>query len=216
MGTCCIAWAQGFATNRNSAGTVLQGSIYVDAATLKPIVQFRPEQYTSDPVKLEGLMDTQHQWGKATTATILHLIDIGVVTAANWDQWDVFAAAQLHLANVFARRGNWGGFLAGNHASWVAMYERGLPPDADNGRIDLLECLPYLNWQSRGSNSSGHGVGGGGGGSGAGGGGGGRGGSGAGGSGCGNSGGDKGTICRNFKAKGSCQWGNTCRFRHAQ
>jgi uncharacterized membrane protein YgcG len=128
----------------------------------------------------------------------------------------VFAAAQLHLANVFARRGNWGGFLAGNHASWVAMYERGLPPDADNGRIDLLEWLPYLNWQSRGSNSSGHGTGGGGGGSGAGGGGGGKGGSGAGGSGGSNSGGDNGTICRNFKAKGSCQWGDTCRFRHAQ
>ena len=51
--------------------------------------------------------------------------------------------------------GNWGGFLAANHKAWMAMWDRGIPPDADVGRVDLVELLPYLSWQGRGAAGSG-------------------------------------------------------------
>jgi hypothetical protein len=127
---------QHFAEQRGRPG-MLPGTVSLDALTMRPLVQFKPETYTTKPAKLVEKMPTQQAWMEATQDTIAHLVGAGVVTDATWGQWDVFCATQMHLANYFLLKQNWGGFLAGNHACWVAMWARGLQPDADNGVLPV-------------------------------------------------------------------------------
>lgn len=66
-------------------------------------------------------------------------------------QWEVFWCAWERLSQLFLAHHNWGGFLAANHKAWLAMHECSLPPDADYGRVNMLELLQYLSWQPSGS-----------------------------------------------------------------
>lgn len=178
-------------------------------ASGKQHYQLQHTQLTADPSKLAKLMDSSQKFAAAQRACLRDMAKAGYVTADSIPKWEVFWCAWERLAEVFSQRGNWGGFLAANHKAWLAMYERGLPPDADYGRVDFLELLPYMSWQpfsgaaSTHSNSGGSGGGGsGGGGSG----------SGSGGSGAGGSKGSS-ELCRLFQ-KGECTRGAACRFKH--
>jgi hypothetical protein len=162
----------------------------------RQLLQLQNTNVTSDPAKLAKLMDTPHKFAAAQRACLRAMAEARLVTMETIPQWEVFWCAWERLSEFFTARGNWGGFLAANHKAWVAMYERGLPPDADYGRIDMLELLPYMSWQQHGgmgggSSSSGGGA---------------KGGS------SGNSGAGA-EQCRMFQ-QGTCTRGAACRFKH--
>jgi chemotaxis protein histidine kinase CheA len=160
---------------------------------------------TADPAKLAKAMPNSQVFNAAQKRCMRAMVKPGYITLETIPKWEVFVCAWERLAEVFGQRDNWGGFLAANHKAWVAMWERGLPPDTDAGRIDMLEVLPHLNWQPH-AGGPGGGVGGGGqGGSSSGNGRPGQGGSGG--------GGPSAEPCRLFR-DGKCRYGDKCHYKH--
>ncbi|WIA34933.1 hypothetical protein OEZ86_013216 [Tetradesmus obliquus] len=103
-------------------------------------------------------------WERAFLETLRAMARRGLVTLETLPRWQVHFAAWQALSEQFQLLKNWGGFLAANHKVWMAMWERGLPPDADGGRVDVCLVMPYLLWrpQQHGSGSGGSGGSGGG------------------------------------------------------
>jgi uncharacterized membrane protein YgcG len=167
----------------------------------RQVLQLQNTQLSSDPQKLQKLMDSPIKFSQAQRACMRAMAEAGFITMDTIPQWEVFWCAWERLSELFLARHNWGGFLAANHKAWLAMYERGLPPDADYGRIDMIELLQYISWQPYG------GAGGSGGSAGS--------GSGSGRGGSSGSGASKGgEPCHLFQA-GKCTRGAACRYAHA-
>jgi len=103
----------------------------------------QPASLSSDPSKLAKLLPNQLVFCRATTKCLLQMVEDGWITAATLPLWEVFVAAWERLAVAFSEKNNWPGFLAANHKAWMAMWEEGLPPDADYGRIDVIMLLRY-------------------------------------------------------------------------
>lgn len=108
---------------------------FVDSSG-RQVLQLQSANITADPAKLVKLMDIPHKFTAAQRACIRAMAEAGLITTESMPRWEVFWCAWERLSEYFTARGNWGGFLAANHKAWVAMSERGLPPDADYGRSD--------------------------------------------------------------------------------
>ncbi|WIA22170.1 hypothetical protein OEZ85_004504 [Tetradesmus obliquus] len=119
---------------------------------------------TQEPAKLVEKMPHPGVWERAFLETLRAMARRGLVTLETLPRWQVHFAAWQALSEQFQLLKNWGGFLAANHKVWMAMWERGLPPDADGGRVDVCLVMPYLLWrpQQHGSGSGGSGGSGGG------------------------------------------------------
>uniref|UniRef100_A0A383VXG4 Uncharacterized protein n=1 Tax=Tetradesmus obliquus TaxID=3088 RepID=A0A383VXG4_TETOB len=119
---------------------------------------------THEPAKLVEKMPHPGVWERAFLETLRAMARRGLVTLETLPRWQVHFTAWQALSEQFQLLKNWGGFLAANHKVWMAMWERGLPPDANGGRVDVCLVMPYLLWrpQQHGSGSGGSGGSGGG------------------------------------------------------
>ncbi|WIA12899.1 hypothetical protein OEZ85_006518 [Tetradesmus obliquus] len=115
---------------------------------------------THEPAKLVEKMPHPGVWERAFLETLRAMARRGLVTLETLPRWQVHFAAWQALSEQFQLLKNWGGFLAANHKVWMAMWERGLPPDADGGRVDVCLVMPYLLWRPQQHGSGGSGSGG--------------------------------------------------------